>query len=141
MAVALFSYYFFVAFNLLAIRIEPILYEKVYLHSDKVLKAFAWAIETKSPDFVASTVKVIVREYSEEEDDDEESVCVAVVETPVPVPVSSCALAPRAARHSTHTCRDNMIVLPMLRLSSGKKRRAGGERTTLRTLRGRWWMS
>ena len=76
----------------------------------------------------------------EEEDDDDESVCVAVVETPVPVPVSSCALAPRAARHSTHTCRDNMIVLPMLELSSGKMRRAGGERTTLRTLRGRWWM-
>ena len=76
-----------------------------------------------------------------EEEDDEESVCVAVVETPVPVPVSSCALAPRAARHSTHTCRDNMIVPPMLELSSRKMRRAGGERTTLRTFRGRWWMS
>ena len=58
---------------------------------------------------------------AEDEDDDDEPVSVAVVETPVPVPVSSCALAPRAARHSTHTCRDNMIVPPMLELSSGEE--------------------
>jgi len=57
----------------------------------------------------------------EDDDEDEEPVSVAVVETPVPVPVSSCALAPRAARHSTHTCRDNMIVPPMLELSSGEE--------------------
>jgi hypothetical protein len=63
---------------------------------------------------------------AEDEDDDDEPVSVTVVETPVPVPVSSCALAPRAARHSTHTCRDNMIVSPMLELSSGRMRRAGG---------------
>lgn len=67
-----------------------------------------------------------------EEDDDEESVCVAVVETPVPVPVSSCALAPRAARHNTHTCRDNMIFSPMLELSSRRMWRTEGERTALR---------
>lgn len=63
---------------------------------------------------------------AEDEDDDDEPVSVTVVETPVPVPVSSCALAPRAARHSTHTCRDNMIVPPMLELSSRRIRRAGG---------------
>jgi hypothetical protein len=69
----------------------------------------------------------VLEEEEEEDDGDEEPVSVAVVETPVPVPVSSCALAPRAARHSTHTCRDNMIVPPMLELSSGRARRAGGK--------------
>jgi hypothetical protein len=63
-------------------------------------------------------------EDDDDDDDDEEPVSVAVVETPVPVPVSSCAFAPRAARHSTHTCRDNMIVPPMLEMSSGRMRRA-----------------
>jgi len=68
--------------------------------------------------------ELVLEDEDDEDDDDEEPVSVAVVETPVPVPVSSCALAPRAARHSTHTCRDNMIVPPMLEMSSGRMRRA-----------------
>jgi hypothetical protein len=65
--------------------------------------------------------ELVLEEEEDDDDDDDEPVSVAVVETPVPVPVSSCALAPRAARHSTHTCRDNMIVPPMLELSSGEE--------------------
>jgi hypothetical protein len=69
----------------------------------------------------SALLEELVLEEEEDDDDDDEPVSVAVVETPVPVPVSSCALAPRAARHSTHTCRDNMIVPPMLELSSGEE--------------------
>jgi hypothetical protein len=69
----------------------------------------------------SALLEELVLEEEEDDDDDEEPVSVAVVETPVPVPVSSCALAPRAARHSTHTCRDNMMVPPMLELSSGEE--------------------
>lgn len=41
---------------------------------------------------------------------DEERVAEAVVDISVPVPVSSCALTPSAARHSSHTGRDNMVA-------------------------------
>jgi len=77
-----------------------------------------------------------------EDDEEDEPVSVAVVETPVPVPVSSCALAPRAARHSTHTCRDNMIVPPMLErvwVSFRKDESGGKERATLSSSRRWWW--